>query len=165
MRLAGKTILTSALIAATLLGAAVPATAAPPSVEPFSEQGEDEVVAECDGFVLTEDFVETGTTRTFFDRAGNPVRALINAKFVGVITNSASGNTYRDPGYFSIIQDLQAGTETTLGLYFNIVVPGVGPVVEDVGRIVIDANGDVVFQAGPHQILAGEDVDFCELLP
>lgn len=69
------------------------------------------------------------------------------------------------PGYFSIVQDLRAGTETIVGLYFNIVVPGVGPVVQDVGRIVFDGGGEVVFQAGPHQILVGEEIDFCELLP
>lgn len=165
MRLVGRMLLATALAVTTLPAMAFPALAVPPTVETFVEQGEDEVIAECDGFVLTEDFLETGTTRTFFNRQGDPVRALITVKFVGVITNSASGNTYRDPGYFSIIQDLRTGTETTVGLYFNIVVPGVGPVVADRGRIVFDANGDVVFQAGPHQILGGDDVDFCELLP
>jgi hypothetical protein len=138
-------------------------SATPPSVFEFRDEGSD-VLAECEGFVLTETFTLDGRATTFFNKQGDPVRITIHADFVGVITNSASGNTFRDSSHQQITQDLITGEETTVGLIFNIVVPGLGPVAHDTGKIVVDANRDVTFVAGPHTVSLGTAEDPCTLL-
>jgi hypothetical protein len=53
-------------------------------------------VADCGGgVVLTDTFTAVNTFTVFFDASGNPVRLQMRGNFDGVITNSASGNTYR----------------------------------------------------------------------
>src|SRR4030095_14575890 len=69
--------------------------------------------------------------------------ATEHVNFVGVITNSLSGNTYPDPGHFQRVIDLTTGEETVVGLVFLTPVPGLGPVLHDTGKVVFDENGDV----------------------
>ena len=57
----------------------------------------------------------------------------------------------RDPGYFNVKIDLTDGTETQIGLIFNIVVPGHGSVAQDTGLISLEPDGDVVIK-GPHEV-------------
>jgi hypothetical protein len=45
-----------------------------------------------------------------------------------------------------------------------VVVPGVGPVAHDTGKIVVDANGDVTFVGGPHTVSLGTAQDPCNVL-
>jgi hypothetical protein len=138
-------------------------SATPPSVLEFHDEGSN-VLAECEGFVLTETFTLDGRARTFSNKQGDPVRVTIHADFVGVITNSASGNTFRDSSHQQITQDLITGEETTVGLIFNIVVPGLGPVAHDTGKIVLDASRNVTFVGGPHTVSLGTAKDPCTVL-
>jgi hypothetical protein len=41
---------------------------------------------------------------------------------------------------------------------------GVGIVIQDTGRISFDADDNIIFQAGPHQVLGGTTPDFCSVL-
>jgi hypothetical protein len=43
-------------------------------------------------------------------------------------------------------------------------VPGGGAVLLQAGRLVFDDAGDVVFEAGPHQVLSGDTDKLCEAL-
>jgi hypothetical protein len=55
------------------------------------------LVADCGGGVqLTDTFTQVDTITVFSDAAGNPIRGQDVGHFDGVITNSGSGNTYRD---------------------------------------------------------------------
>ena len=135
----------------------------PPRVETFQEEGS-LVLAKCKGFKLTETFSLDIRFTTFFNQQGDAVRMTIHADFAGVITNSASGNTYRDSAHHQVTRDLTTGTQTTAGLIFNVVVPGVGPVAHDTGKIVVDANGKVTFVGGPHTVSLGTAQDPCTVL-
>ena len=142
---------------------ASPASARKPQREVFPNSGSF-LLEDCGGGVLlTETFTEVVTVTTFFDASGNPIRVQVHANFDGVITNSASGNTYRDPGHFTVVEDVVNGTVTFHGEFFAIVAPGVGIVIQDTGRITFDADGNVIFQAGPHEVLTGT-ADFCSVL-
>ena len=142
---------------------ASPASARPPQREVVPGSGS-LVLADCgDGVLLTETFTEVHTFTTFFDASGNPVRVQTHENFDGVITNSASGNTYRDPGHWTIVEDLVNGTGTLHGEFYAIVAPGLGMIIQDTGRITFDADGNVIFQAGPHEVLTGT-ADFCSIL-
>jgi hypothetical protein len=142
---------------------ASPASARAPQREVFRFSGS-VVVADCGGGVtLTETFTDVNTFITFFDASGNPVRVEFHDNFDGVITNSASGNTYRDPGHVTIVFDVVDGSVTFRGEFFAIVAPGVGIVVQDTGTLTFDADGNIIFQAGPHQMLTGT-ADLCSVL-
>ena len=116
------------------------------------------------GVVLTETFTEMDVINTFVDASGTPTRVQITAHFDGVITNSASGNTYRDPGHFEIVSDVVNNTVTFHGAFFALVAPGAGIVVQDTGTITFDADGNITFLAGPHQFITGTAPDFCTVL-
>jgi hypothetical protein len=60
--------------------------------------------------------------------------------------------------------DLAEETVTVHGKFFAIVAPGVGIVIQDTGTISFDAEGNIIFQAGPHQVLGGTTPDFCSVL-
>ena len=142
---------------------ASPASARAPQREVFRFSGS-VVVADCGGGVtLTETFTDVNTFITFFDASGNPVRVEFHDNFDGVITNSASGNTYRDPGHVTIVFDVVDGSVTFRGEFFAIVAPGVGIVVQDTGTLTFDADGNIIFQAGPHQMSSGT-ADLCSVL-
>ena len=142
---------------------ASPASARQPQREVVRESGSF-LAADCGGgVVLTETFTQVQTFTVFFDASGNPIRLQLVANFVGVITNSASGNTYRDPGHDMVVLDVVSGSVTIHGEFFAIVAPGVGIVVQDTGRITFDADGNIIFQAGPHQMLTGT-ADLCSVL-
>jgi hypothetical protein len=143
---------------------ASPASARAPQREVFRLSGSF-LVSDCGGGVtLTETFTEVDTFITFFDASGNPVRVDFHQNFDGVITNSASGNTYRDPGHVTIVEDVVDGSVTFRGEFFAIVAPGVGIVLQDTGTLTFDADGNIIFQAGPHQVLTGTGPDLCSVL-
>jgi hypothetical protein len=137
--------------------------ATPPRVEKVHDEGSF-VLAECEGFILSETFTLDARVTTFFNQQGDPVRITIHADFVGVITNSASGNTFRDKSHQQVIQNLITGEQATVGLTFHIVVPGLGPVAHDTGKMVVDGNGNVTFVGGPHTVSLGTAKDPCTVL-
>jgi hypothetical protein len=140
-----------------------PASARPPQREVVRSSGS-LLLADCgDDVLLTETFTEVHTFTTFFDASSNPIRVQIHENFDGVITNSASGNTYRDPGHWTIVMDLVNGTGTLHGEFYAIVAPGVGIIIQDTGTITYDADGNIIFQAGPHEFFTGT-ADFCSIL-
>jgi hypothetical protein len=158
-----RLLILTALALSSIFLIAQPAAATPPSVETFHEEGEFEL-ADCGTFLLTETFTQDVRITTFFNEQGEAVSVAIHVNFVGVITNSASGNTYRDPGHFLIVHDLTTGEETDAGVVFNTTVPGLGPVLHDTGKVVFDANGDVTFVGGPHTVLFETAPDPCTVL-
>ena len=158
-----RLLLLAALTLSSILLIVQPASATPPSVETFHEEGEF-LFADCDTFLLTETFTVDVRVTTFFNEQGDAVRAAINVNFVGVITNSASGNTYPDLGHHQIVEDLTTGETTFVGLVFMTPVPGLGPVLHDTGKVIFDENGDVTFVGGPHTELFGTSPDPCTVL-
>jgi hypothetical protein len=158
-----RLLLLAALALSSILLIVQPASATPPVVETFHEEGEF-VFADCDAFQLNETFTQDVRVTTFFNAQGDAVRVAIHVDFVGVITNSASGNTYPDLGHQQIVEDLTTGVTTFVGLVFMTPVPGLGPVLHDTGKVVFDANGDITFVGGPHTVLFGTNPDPCTVL-
>ena len=137
--------------------------AAPPDVQTFHDEGSFATV-DCGDFLALQDFVEDSTVTTFFDQAGNPVRAQVHVHYDGTFTNSVTGLTLRDPARLPITVDLQDGSVAETGLFYGITVPGEGIAVLDAGRIVFDADGNVLFVGGPHQFLEGGEALICAAL-
>jgi hypothetical protein len=158
-----RLLLLAVLTLSSILVIAQPASATPPSIETFHDEGSF-LVADCGTFQLTETFTVDGRVITFFNEQGDAVSESLLFNFAGVITNSASGNTYRDPGHLQAVTDLTTGEGTVVGLVFNTTVPGLGPVLHDTGRLIFDANGNITFIAGPHTVELGTAPDPCTVL-
>lgn len=138
---------------AALLALPGGARAVQPVVEIFPNDGTFPIGPCPNGVTLEETFTEVVRVTTFFDRAGNPVRIQIHVDFAGVVTNPATGQSVEDPGRLTTFIDPATGETTTVGLIFSTTVPGVGVVFHDVGKVVFDADGNVTFQGGPHDVL------------
>jgi hypothetical protein len=113
---------------------------------------------------FTDFFDGAGTT--YFDSTGNPIRIVIHWEHHSNDTNSVTGLTLHEHGHFTETIDLLAGTDTITGNQEIMNRPGTGVVVQDVGKVVIDANGNIVFFAGGRkhsEVLLGDQV-LCEAL-
>ncbi len=153
MRRASVRILLAAMLSIVVLGSTVPASAKAPVKETFIDQGmftlED---LDCGTFMLTEEMqYEKVQVTTYFDANDEPMKTVTKANFLGVVTNSASGNTFRDHAVFVETVDLVKGTTTVAGVSYLFVVKGKGVVYAEVGYKVLDTEtGEVLFQAGPN---------------
>jgi hypothetical protein len=158
-----------AVVVVALFTLPVAVSAAPPLVETFTNEDSFTFQGPCpNGVTLEASFTETLRVTTFFDEDGTAVRVQITVNYDGVVTNPVTGATVEDISHQTIIVDLVEGTETQVGLVFSSTVPGVGVVFHDVGRVVF-AAGDVIFEAGPHDVLNTEGAHplrarFCEAL-
>ena len=81
---------------------------------------------------------------------------------VGSTTFSTADGSEVTIAYAQPFRDTLDGTVTFLGLPLKLIVDG-EVVSLDVGRLVVDEEGNVVFDAGSHQFF-GEGPDICELL-
>jgi len=159
-----------AVVVVALLTLPLTVSAAPALVETFTNEGSFTFAGSCpNGVTLKGTFTEDVRITTFFDKEGTPVRVQIKVNFVGVVTNPETGESVRDAAHHTIFLDLIDGTETVVGLVFSVTVPGVGVVFHDVGRVVFDAEGTPIFEAGPHDVLNTEGAhavraNFCKAL-
>lgn len=101
------------------------------------------------------------TITTFFDEEANPTRVTFHLPFHGTLTNEATGESVSADQVLQETVDLDEGTDTFVGLRFRVTFPGLGVVLLDAGKIVFDADGNVTFEAGPHQVFNEDFTAFC----
>jgi hypothetical protein len=65
---------------------------------------------------------------------------------------------------YSITFSAVDGTFTRVGLWYHLNFPRAGDVLHDVGRVVFDSDGNLVFEAGQHQWLNGDIEGMCRAL-
>lgn len=135
-----------------MMALAAPASAAAPTKEVIKDEG---IFAlpdiNCHGFKLTEETLsETVTITTYTDNAGNVTAVTIKVNYFGVLTNSKTGETFRDHVSFTEHHDLVAGTTSITGSTFHFVDSGEGVVFSEGGnKIIVEEDGSVSFDAGP----------------
>jgi hypothetical protein len=113
-------------------------------------------------FQLIEHIEGRQITTDFFDEEGRPERRLRHIILSATLTNPATGTVVN--GVYEALtvdRDFTTGTVTRHGLRLIVTVPGMGVVLLDAGTFVTDAGGNVVFEAGPHQLLHGDVAEFC----
>lgn len=111
----------------------------------------------CEGFEILSTGELTVRVTTYFDIQGNPIREHVRASRDQTLTNSVSGKTLHLRGSVLVVVDLTTGWETWLGQVIMSNEQGVGSVIQDTGKIVFDADGDVDFMAGPHDAITDLD--------
>jgi hypothetical protein len=142
------------------------ATADGPVVEgPIHEEGTS-VLADCGSFQVLDISELNYITRLFFDEEGNLVKIVEEVWGTDTFTNSVTGKAYPMDFHNNTIVDFSTTPPraANMGVIFRLVVPGAGAVFLDVGRIVLDRQGNVYFQAGPHQFFDGDLDALCTAL-
>jgi hypothetical protein len=114
------------------------------------------------GFPVTATNTGTGHFQRFFNDAGIPIRFNVEENVTGTLT--ANGLTVYTAGNFLGRFDLVDGTVTNAGINIRVSVPGGGTLYIDRGRLVFDANGDLVTESGPHPSLHGDFPGLCAAL-
>ena len=108
----------------------------------------------------------TQRTTTFFDRAGTPIRFRFHFNYDASITNLSTGFTLPDDAAYSGEIDLVTGELVVNGRVYNVKDRGNGFRIKDIGRVVFDGAGNVVFRSGRHDVDAFGDATplYCEAL-
>ena len=119
---------------------------------------------DCGTFTIREtSFSDRVDVITYFNDAGDPVRARLHVEFQGVLTNLSTGKTLRDHASFSDAFDFIGGTLTETGVSFHYKIPHQG-LVADNGRIIFGPNNEVLFAAGSHDVVEQGFTAICPLL-
>jgi hypothetical protein len=128
-----------------------PASATAPQVEESQFVTVHELFADCGDFQIYADGAGSVRITTYFNREGDPIRVHLQGLYNGTLTNSVTGKSILDsPSRANATFDLIAGTQTNVGAYWTVTVPGVGAVLIQAGRLVFDGDGPPVFIAGPN---------------
>ena len=148
------TILATALMAIACV-AANPSNAHAqnaPYVEEFQFEEVNSPVANCGDFIMIANGLGKIRLTTYFDRNGDAIRLIFQGRYNGTLTNSVSGATISDsPSVANIFVDLVANTQTNIGAFYNLTIPGRGAVLIEAGRLVLSGDGEPTFIAGPHR--------------
>ncbi|HEX5951208.1 MAG TPA: hypothetical protein VFZ96_09405 [Actinomycetota bacterium] len=162
-----KRISTVSTLASVLLVVGVafaPAAAAIPperSSVPFDDAFTDD---ETCPFPIEVRFVGRLEITTFLDQQGDVVRVQVHGSDVGTATNPANGKTARGVDNYMVVENVEAGTTATVGLFVHMNFPGAGIVLIDAGNVVVDADGDIVHSGGPHDLITGDFAALCAAL-
>lgn len=159
--------------ATAVIGGTISASAVPPTKDVHVDEGwftlvftdqNDVTLPGCEAF--SEEMVsERVTELTYYNRAGEAVKAVLHGSFLGTITNSLSGETFRDHSTFTETYDLVEGTTTVSGSSYHYIVKGEGQVFAEVGhKITIDETGEISFQAGQDDFVQSDVAGICEAL-
>jgi hypothetical protein len=117
-------------------------------------------------FPMTARYAGTIHEAFHYDQAGNPTfTSQTFVHFTVTFTDLLNGNTLTtsEPGLAHYIPDFN-GTGYFSGIFYLITVPGQGPVLLDVGRLIFAPDGTITFEAGPHQYYNGDVQAFCSAL-
>ena len=105
----------------------------------------------------------------YFDNSGTLFKEIdhpFGGPFTLTAINPANGKstTTQSQTFVQITKfnpDGSIASVSVNGLVYNFVVPGLGTILHSTGRLVFDANGNLVFEAGPHAFRDQNTADFC----
>jgi hypothetical protein len=118
----------------------------------------------CPGLDVAAEFDITRVSTTFYNADGNPIRIVRHLRYIGTLGNPLTGKSLADEGNVLITIDLVATTTTFDGKGRVDTVPGLGVVFHVSGRMMFDAEGDLIFEAGPHDDLDNNLGGLCSYL-
>ena len=121
------------------------------------------VLADCGAFQVLDVSELNYITRLFFDEEGNLVKIVEQVWGTDTFTNSVTGKAYPMDFHNNVVVDFSTTPPQAalMAVIFRLIVPGAGAVFLDVGRIVVDRQGNIYFQAGPHQFFDGDLDSLC----
>jgi hypothetical protein len=153
------------VVLAVSLAFAAAASAMAPDQRTFQRQGTQ--AFDCGTFQDIFTFTTTVHVLTFYDSAGTPVKQVFHVHRVSTDTNSVTGKTLNSSADRIVTFDLITGTVSIDGQNDNTTYPGQGVVVQDVGKVILNADGTVIFEGGQHPNQVGDSftgADYCSAL-
>jgi len=116
--------------------------------------------AHCDGFDVDLSGSQTETFIVLRDEGGQVVKVFHHGQVVETFTNTVSGETLTNRGNFIDMFTRVDGTEdfthAVVGFDFIAPSPGMGLVLQQVGRKVFSLDGEeIVFSAGQTNVVEG----------
>ena len=171
----------SALVGLVALGglvllAPLPAPAAPPVKESFTwDFGAGPLGGDCGGVPIMVDTITYGTQTTYYDKGGNLSRITLHAKTQDRIFLEGSEKVLVGHANYHVFTltpgaGLYEGVERFTGVFWHVIVPGLGTVLVDVGLEIIDwkllseGYSPVLKAVGKHQWLEGDFDRLCAAL-
>jgi hypothetical protein len=152
---------TLCLVALFTLGVVSPAFAAPPTRTTIPLHGS-QLLADCGGFQVFDDYDAMIDQTNYYDNDGNRVEIHQAINGTDTYRHSVTGQSITMGTHFMVHVDMQTMLNSSSGMQYHLVVPGLGNVLLDVGRTVYDLNaGTFVFLAGPHQVATGDTAGLC----
>jgi hypothetical protein len=116
-------------------------------------------------FTFTEEYQVTRSVTDFYGDNGTLLREVAIVRFVGTSTNDTTGKSIAVTGHRHITFDFVNGTFTETGVLRHVTVSGQGIILHESGRIVSGLDTEeLLFLAGPHELLAGDLADYCAVL-
>ena len=94
-----------------------------------------------------------------YNSAGLALQGTFHQNSQGIFSNSATGNTIGNDSHFSSTLDfatpgeLSTATATLTGALGIATGQSIGLVAHDVGKVVFDPSGNILFEGGPHNSL------------
>jgi hypothetical protein len=165
MRLHTCLVGVAGVLIATSVGLAGSASAAEPRASTGTFTFTDHFViapgdpASC-SFPVTADQVGRGSFEVLTNAAGTPIRLILHNVWLGTL--SANGNTDVEHAAQTETFDLVDGSSTTTGSIHDQAF-GDGVVIHDVGTLRFDGDGNLTFEAGPHQGFDGDPTAIAKL--
>jgi hypothetical protein len=162
-RLTQFAVLGVAIAVALTLSFAGPAAATPAITGsfPIDETFVDDGASAACGFPVTASNLGTARFEAFFDNTGTFVRLQVEENIVESFT--ANGITINGAGHTLTIISPN-GDQTLVGLVIRVPLPGGGTLYLDRGRLVFDADGNLLSESGPHPSLHGDFDGLCAAL-
>jgi hypothetical protein len=139
-------LVTAAAVAAAL---ATPAVAAPPTRQTVEQNNVVQGQTSCGE--LRWDIQLTAEVFRFFDNDGNLVRIQVHITEDNTITNLDTGESFRE-GPVSFMQTTLFTDDGPVFVATGLAVNVFGQQFKDVGRVVFQPNGEILFSAGPHPV-------------
>jgi hypothetical protein len=152
----------AAAIGSLALAAQASANAPVVGIFPIDDTFVDDGASAACGFPVTATDRGTAQFQLFFDADGNPSFVRVEEHVTGDFT--ANGLTVPTASDNMKQFDLINGAETDAGIEIRVSLPSGGILYIDVGRLIFDGNGNVVFEAGPHPSLHGDFPGLCAAL-
>jgi len=110
----------------------------------------------CGTFEVLFSNTGTATYELHYSSAGLGLEARVLTNIQGTFINSVTGQTIGNDAHFSSTSDLatpgdpSTATVTITGAFGIATGQSIGLVAHDVGKVVFDPSGNILFEGGPH---------------
>ena len=124
----------------------------------------------CGSFQVLQNGTFTIRFTVFYNQEGNGTQGIFHESERGTLSNSVTGTSVPFEEDFTLTimlatpGDFSTATFTYTGQVYTVTLPGSGLIVHDVGKAVFDANGNLIFEGGPHQLLDNQVQQLCAAL-
>jgi len=126
-----------------------------------------EWIGECDGFTILAYGEHKSIQKLYFDQDSELTKIQVHYSIInGKVYNSEYPSRYlpEGPDHFRFVVDPDSGNLTQSGLALHVQVPGYGVIALNAGRIILDPDWNILWEAGQNDFFTGELDELCAYL-